>query len=574
MDYEDIKELARKFAIRNAFDYGKADEKAVLGKVLGKYKENRMQLEKIKDIVKQAVADINNMNKNELEKAFEEFQEEFRAYDKEKIAKTAKPKMKLEGAEPGNFRTRFPPEPSGYMHIGHAKAAWLEREFADIYNGKIGLYFDDTNPEKEKQEYVDAFKKDLEWLGIVFDNEYYASDNIEVLYKYAEILIKMKGAYVCTCAAEKVKTLRSEGIGCEHKNESVEQALRKWNEMLAGKFDENEATLRFNGDMSDANTAIRDPVLFRIKKHVHYRQGNKYVVWPTYDFNTPIIDSVKGVTDAIRSKEYELRDDLYYKLLEMLGLNIPRIHSISRFEMSGNITSKRNINIMINEGKIEGYDDPRLVTIQGLRRRGILPKAIKEFVLRSGMSKAEGKVDMNTLLGYNRRLIDKIAMRLFAVENPVEVRIKNGKEKAKLKLYPDNESKFREYDIKDVVYLSKNDINKKELEDSGHIDVRLKNLYDIRIIKTDGIMNAERIYDTIPIKVLQWIPANDKVDCIFEYISDLINDDGELNNQSLKKTHVLAEAYVDKLKEGDIVQFERIGYFKLDNKKERIFISL
>ncbi len=567
MQSDEIAGIIRKLAIKNAIDYGKADEKAVLSKTISKIPSNERNVPEIIKLVKQEVAKVNFESEDQLKNDYEQYKTEFEEYEKEKAEKTSKPRMELDGAKDNDFVTRFAPEPSGYMHIGHANAAFLAREFANIYHGKVGLYFDDTNAAKEKQEFVDAFKRDLEWLGIKFDTEYFASDSIERLYEYAQALITKRGAYVCTCDADKVKDLRSKGVDCEHKSQTVEQNLALWKSMLDGEFDENKAVLRFFGDIKDQNTAMRDPTLFRIKKVSHYRQGEKYFVWPTYDFNTPIMDSIHGVTDAIRTKEYELRDELYYEILDRLGLRKPRVHSHSRIVIVGNIVQKREINGLINEGKVEGYDDPRLITIVGMRRRGIAPLAIKEFVLKFGMSKAEGKASMETLLVENRKLIDKDAVRLFAVEDPIEVHVKMGEAQATLKLHPSNALGSKSYKLNGEFYLAKKDVE-------GATELRLKDLYDIKIISSgENAIAAEKVEGIKPKKIVQWVPKEGSINCRFDYIEDLVVD-GEFNENSIIEVNAVAENYLEKVDAGAIVQFERIGYFKLDEKSTMNFFSL
>ena len=561
-------EEIRKIAIKNAMDYGSADEKSVLSKAISKVPAQDRNVAEIRKAVEEIVGKINSLSKEELQREYEHYKEGFLEYEKERAQRTSKVNMTLEGVEQGEFVTRFPPEPSGYMHIGHAKALFLESEFKRIYNGKLWLYFDDTNAEKEKQEFVDAFKVDLKWLGVSFDREYYASDNIETMYRYAEQLIDVGGAYACTCDGEKVKDLRSRGIACEHKGQGASENMKIWKMMLNREFDENQVILRFNGKMESLNTAMRDPTLFRIKKHAHYRQGEKYIVWPTYDFNTPIMDSLNGVTDALRSKEYELRDELNYTMLDMLGLRKARIRSFSRFEILGNNTHKRDIRALINEGKIESYDDPRLVTIAGLRRRGITPEAIKELVLRSGMSKVESKVGMDVLLAENRKAIDADSIRLFAVEDPIEVQVAGGAGHARLRLHPGKDVGFREYELDGNFYISKKDIGKEGGE------IRLKDLYDIRIMSIDGdVARAQKVEGIKSAKIVQWVPKQGSVHCSFGYIGELMKE-GAFNPQSMRIVDAISEGHVGKLSEGDMVQFEKIGYFKLDSKAKMLFFSL
>jgi glutamyl-tRNA synthetase len=371
---KETREIARKFALKNALDYGKADAGAVLNKVLASDQKLRENIKEVAALVKEVVDEVNKTSKDKITKEFELHAKAFETMEIEKRENRAKPKMELEGAMVEKFATRFPPEPNGYLQLGHAKIVWLEREFADAYKGTVALYFDDTNPEKEKQEYVDEIKRDLEWLGLRFEREYYASDHLEKIYAYAEKLVGQGNAYVCTCESEKIKKMRFEGRECEHRGQTEAENAKKIKGMLGGEFKDGEAALRIKLDMKAENTTMRDPVILRIIRHEHYRQGKKYIVWPTYDFNTPIVDSIEGITDAIRSKEYELRNELDLKILGFLGLRKPTIRSIARLEIKDNITSKRKTNALIEKGKLWGYDDPRLITIAGLRRRGVQPQ--------------------------------------------------------------------------------------------------------------------------------------------------------------------------------------------------------
>lgn len=566
----DAREIIRKLAIKNAVDYGKADYKAVLGKAIAKVPGAKENMQELSKLVNEIVSEINALPREKIVEEYNKYSEEFEQEEKKK-AEVSKPKLVLPGATSGNFATRFPPEPSGYMHIGHAKVAFLEREFANIYNGKLFLYFDDTNPEKEKQEYVDAFKKDLEWLGIKFDDEYYASDNLEKIYEYAIKLIKNGKAYVCTCDPETIRRNRFNGVACVHRSHSIEENLKLFEDMLKGKFEEGGAVLRFLGDLQSKNTAMRDPTLIRIKRTPHYRQGSKYILWPTYDFNTPIMDSIHGITDVIRSKEYELRTELDLAILDALGLRKPRIHHEARLVIKDVPTQKRVINKLIKEGIVSGFDDPRLVTIAALRRRGVTPEAIKKFVLRFGMSRVESTMDINMLLDENRKIIDKTAKRLFGVIDPVELEVRGiGKVHVKLRLHPNVDMGYREYDVGNNLYIGKSDaLNLKKGE-----QIRLKDLYNVEIEEVGDKMIGKYIgNNAIDAQKIQWV---DKANCVDAYFITpkplLVNN--EINKDSLEVEKGLAEKYIEMIKKDEVVQFERIGFFKLDNEEKKELIRL
>ncbi len=571
---EEIKSEIRRMAVRNALDYGKAEPGVVLNRVLSRFPELRGDINALSKAVLPIVDSINSLGRQELETEAGRYSADFAAEKARKLERTAKPNFALDGAVNGAFATRFPPAPNGYMHIGHAKVAFIESISAQAYSGTMALYFDDTNPEKDRQEFVDEIKKGLEWLGISFDSEYYASDNLQLLYRCAGKLISDGNAYVCSCTGEEVKKGRIAGKGCDHKAQETQRNMELWDDMLGGKFEENGAILRLNSDMNADNTTLRDPTLFRIKKTTHYRQGDKYSVWPTYDINTPVIDSTKGITDVIRSKEFELRDELYFRVLNLLGMRKPRIHSVARLEIKGNITSKRRLNELIARKLIWGYDDPRLVTIAGLRRRGILPEAIKNLVLKFGLSKAERETDMGELLAENRRLIDGTAKRLFFIANPVRISvtgIPTDKLTARMRLHPKNELGFREYSLSGTFLIS---APEAESISEGDI-VQLKTLFNITI-DSKGESGIEAHYASGgspgPVK-LAWIDAENSRQAHLYTIGDLLEGE-EFNAESMIQTDGFIEAYVDYLNRGDVVQFEKVGFFKLDDKTGMRFISM
>ncbi len=563
----------RKLALKNALEYGKANTGSVLSKALSKFPDLKSDLRALSANVAAIVTEVNALSAAQVAKEAEQYADEFKSEAEKKAKKSAEHDFTLDGAAEGNFMTRFPPEPNGYMQIGHAKAVFTERKFSDIYRGKLALYFDDTNPEKEKQEFVDSFKTDLQWLGIPFDTEYYASDSIEQLYVYAEQMIKAGKAYVCWCKPEQMSEGRTKGIACEHKAQGAEENLRLWTAMLASKDEKSGMVLRLNYDLKDNNTAMRDPTLFRIKTDTHYRQGNKYHVWPTYGFNTPIMDSLHGITDALRSKEFELMDELYYYVLDTLKLRKPRVHSFARLEIKDNLTSKRKINELIAQGLIWGYDDPRLVTITALRRRGVMPAAIKEFVLRFGMSKTESRVPIEMLLTENRKLLDANAKRLFFVEKPVKVHVTGIPDSArdvKMRLHPTVDMGFRRYLVSDEFFINASDANKISNGDQ----VRLKDAFDILITARDeNLLEAKYVAEATSAPRIHWVNEGNYMACNVYKIGNLLNGEA-FNESSLVLESGLVESHAESLLEGEVVQFERTGFFKLDSRRDLSFLSL
>ncbi|MEM3781728.1 MAG: glutamate--tRNA ligase [Candidatus Micrarchaeaceae archaeon] len=574
---DSIKSLALKFALKNAIDYGSAKVAPVLGMLLAEKPELRADLKGLEKELEEIVGTVNRMSKGALLEAYAPYREEFEEKERKKKEQTSAPNMVLEGAVVGNFAARFPPEPNGYMHIGNAKQAFLSQEFAKKYKGKLFLYFDDTNPDKDKQEFVEAIKQDAQWLGIKFDGEYYASDMIEQIHGYAMELIEQGGAYVCFCDKDTINKNRANKRECQHRSQAPSENAEYFKRMLTGDYKEGSAVVRFKGDMGSENTVMRDPTLLRIKLHPHYRQGSKYKVWPTYYFNTPINDSVHGITDAIRSKEYELSDDLYKAVLLALGMRVPRVHDMARLKIIGTSTHKRELKELIEKGYVSGYDDPRLVTIAALRRRGIEPEAIRRFVLRFGMSKTDSAVSMSMLLAENRKLIDGVAKRLFLVTEPFEVDVSGLRSsEVSLRLHPSANIGFRKYAVSSKFYIEKRDAGKLHVNSI----FCLKDLACVKVIKLLGNKIEASFVEPSPELLasapkLQWVNEGNCMQCKVALVGDLMVN-GKYNSSSLVIKQGLVEAYAKELREGDTVNFERVGFFKLDKMEQGIpmFLSL
>src|SRR5271157_5182094 len=420
-----LEEIILKHALKNASEYGKAQPGAVVGKVIAEAPDAKRDMKGTMQVISKVIEKVNKMKKEQVEKELSKFTFEEKKEGERKIT--------LEDGELGKVVTRFLPEPNGFLHLGHAKAALLSYEAAREYKGRCLLRFDDTNPEKERGEFVSSIKEDLEWLGMKFEKEIYSSDKMPDFYRLATQLVKQGDAYVCSCEKEKVNELRGLGKACECRSNSTESNLDAWEEMLAGKYKKGDAILRLKAEPDAANTVMRDPTLFRINTAEHYRQGKKYSVWPTYDFEVSIADSLDGVTHALRSKEYELRDELYYRIIEKLGMRMPIVYDFSRLNLKGLPLSKRLLRPLIEEKKVSGWDDPRMPTIRGLKRRGILPEAIRNFVLSFGLSKVESEPSIDALLTENRKLLDPKAARYFFVHEPVELTV-DGIQKGEVKL--------------------------------------------------------------------------------------------------------------------------------------------
>jgi len=336
-------------------------------------------------------------------------------------------------------QTRFPPEPNGYLHIGHAKAMCISFGIAEQFRGKCNLRFDDTNPTKEEQEYVDAIKADVRWMGFDWeDREYYASDYFEQLYAWAEQLIRAGKAYVDDLDEQKIReyrgtdvvdkgpiTVTPPGRDSPYRNRSADENLQLFRRMRAGEFPDGARTLRAKIDMAHPNLHMRDPVMYRIRHASHHRSGDKWCIYPMYDFQHPLSDSIEGVTHSLCSLEYEIHRPLYDWFLEQLGIFHSRQIEFARLNLTHTVLSKRWLLELVKDGRVSGWDDPRMPTIVGLRRRGYTPEALRDFAVRIGVSKADSTVDIALLEHCLREDLNKRCRRAMAVLRPLKLVIEN-----------------------------------------------------------------------------------------------------------------------------------------------------
>ncbi len=555
---------SRKYALQNAVQFdGKANVKAVTGKVIAALSKEDISPKEIIPIVESIVKKINKLS-------LEEQVAELTKIAPELLHKEKKERdfslPSLSNAEKGKVVTRFPPEPNGYLHIGHAKAAIVDYEYAKMYDGKFILRFDDTNPENAELEFYDAQKKDLRWLGIEWDEEYNTSDHLEKHYKFAEQLLKQNDAYICKCPPEKIKNGRFKGKECSCRNVSSDENINDWKDMFSRSVD--GVVLRLKGDMACVNTAMRDPTLFRIINKSHPLHGDKYHVWPTYDFAGAIEDSISGVTHPFRTKEYELRDECYFRLLELLGLRKPYLMEFARLSIDGMPVSKRKIKPLIDKGLVLGYDDIRLPTLMGLKKRGILPEAIKNFVISQGISKVESNVTFGLVEAANRKIIDPLAKRYFFVKNPIKLMVENAPSlKKTINLHPTDE-KLGNRTIKtsNNFFISKEDIKEIKIGDV----FRLKDLYNVKLKEKNKVVYAKYVSDELisDSAKIQW--TTDNYIKMNVFIPDFLIKNDKYNLNSLTNVEGFAEEAVSRIKTGEIVQFERFGFVRIENKNGKL----
>ena len=566
MDGEIRKEI-RKMALQNAFEHGgQTQDKIILGKILGTKPEFRTKVKEISEDISEIVVSVNQLSSEEQQKELEENFPEALA-PKEKIEeREGLPELK--DAVQGKVVTRFPPEPNGYPHIGHAKAAIINSEYAKMYGGKFILRMDDTNPEAERMEYHAAIKVGLEWLGIEFDQVKSTSDDMELFYEKGMELINSGKAYICTCKREDISQNRRERKDCKCSMEDIGNNNKNW-EKMQNKFKPGEAIVRFRGDMKADNAVMRDPVLLRIIDEKHYTVGDKYRIWPSYDFAVAIEDSIDGVTHAFRSKEFELRKELIDAILDALGMRKPQQGFFSRLEFKGMPISKRIIKPLIEEGKVSWYDDPRLPTLEALRRRGIKPEAIRKFIMSLGLTKANTLAPFDALEAFNRKFVDADSMRLFMVKNAKKLKIKNlSLSSVEIPNHPINDMGKRKIEITEDFYISGDDAESIKEQST----IRLLGLGNVKITKIgnefEGEFEGEG--DSSNILKIQWVPQETAHE-IKMIIPKILFNDEEFNEDSLEELDVYTEPQYLQLKEGEEIQFVRFGYCRKDSQNQAIF---
>ncbi|MCJ7471452.1 MAG: glutamine--tRNA ligase/YqeY domain fusion protein [Actinobacteria bacterium] len=511
------------------------------------------------------------------------------------------------GKNNGRVHTRFPPEPNGYLHMGHAKSICLNFGLADEFNGKCNLRFDDTNPTKEESEYVQSIKKDIGWLGFDWkDREYYASDYFKELYEYAVLLIRKSKAFVCDLTADEIRqyrgTLKTPGKESPYRSRSVEENLKLFEEMKNSKYEDGSRVLRAKIDMSSPNLNMRDPIMYRIIHETHHRTGNSWCIYPTYDWAHGQSDSIEDITHSICTLEFEDHRPLYNWFLEQLEIHRPRQIEFARLNLTYTIMSKRKLLELVKNKYVNGWDDPRMPTLSGIRRRGYTPEAIRNFCSQIGIAKADSTIDIAFLEHFVREDLNKKAPRVMGVLNPLKVVIDN---------YPDDN--FEELDainnpedlsagkrkipFSKILYIEKEDFMedppKKFFRLAPGREVRLRYAYFIKcndIIKDkDGnITELHCTYDPETkggdapdgrkVKAtLHWVSAKHSIKAEVRLYDRLFLKENPLKTQmsgdykdninpdSLKVvTDCRLEPSLVQAASGDIYQFERLGYFAVD----------
>jgi len=565
---DDLKKEIRKIALQNAVEHdGKTKDKVVLSKSLGTIPELKNN---VKDVIPEIASIVSQINGMSIEEQKTEIQNNFpEILDvKENVKEERVGLPPLEGAEQGKVVTRFTPAPNGYPHIGHAKAAIISEEYAKMYGGKLVLRYDDTNPEDTRLEYWAAIKVGLDWLGIEFDEIKNTSDDIGLLYDKCVEMIKKNYAYVCTCKRDTISKNRKEMVSCECSMGDVKQNEERWERMFK-KYKPGEAVVRFRGDMESKNTVMRDPVLFRINDARHAQLAEEHRVWPSYDIAVAVEDSTDGITHALRSKEYELRNELYHAILDALDMRHPKMLEFSRLEFKGMPVSKRILRPLIDEGKVSSYDDPRLPTLAALERRGITPEAIRKFTLSLSLTKADTLAPFDSLEAFNRKIVDENSIRLFMVKDPKTLTIRNlPNSTVELPNHPSNKMGTRKVMVEDSVFLSSDDVEGLKIGDQ----LRLMGLGNVKITSVNSEITGEFTGDERDVNFmkLQWVSQKNAHELKILIPQRLFVDD-KFNEESLEKINVYVEPHYLELKNGEEIQFVRFGYCRKDSSKQAIF---
>ena len=572
MTNSEFEDLVFKHSLFNASQHsGKANLGSIINKIIAEKPELKSDIKNLMQAIKPIVEKINSMSPEQqiklLQKDFPDMKSETKHTEKFPLPSLP------------NFNsyekiiTRFSPNPNGHLHIGHVKAFRLDLRYAQKHSGKLFLRFDDTNPIAIKTEFYNEILENLDWMGIIPDQITYTSDYLDEIYEIATQMFYDNHLYICECESDLIKNNRLKKQTCEHS--LSDNSDKQISDFLSSRIN---GVVRFKGDMKSDNTAMRDPIMLRLVVGEHPRTGKKYNIWPTYDLAAPITDCLEKVSHALRSKEFELRDELYNEITQILSnqgkvKSRPSLVSFSRLSMKGSPTSKSNIKSLLDKGQIDNWHDIRLVTLSALHKRGFIPEGISNFVDSLGLSKSESSPDFELLASFNRKARDKSDKRYFFVPNPVKLQINNVPIKSiTLNHHPTENLGNRTIELSDEFYVSHDDVDSLNAGD----EIRLMDLFNIKIIEKTNTITADYT-STKPLsnlKKIQWvshdgidfnllIPDNEKYtvasDGSFEFLPD-----------SLTTRNGIAESHCKTLTEGDMLQFNRIGFCRVISENSAI----
>jgi glutamyl-tRNA synthetase len=570
----ELQENIRKTALLNAVRHdGRAQEGAVISKILGEKPVLRDKVKELSAIVNNVVQEVNSLSREEQKQIIEEKWPETLLKEKTEEEKHLPP---LPNAERyAQVVTRFSPNPDCALHLGNARAIVLCHEYARLYKGKFILRFEDTDPKIKRPglEFYDRIREDLAWLGCPPDQEYIQSDRIPIYYEYTQKLLREGNAYVCTCEPSLFKESTIASRPCPCRDLPVDENLVRWERMLRGEYREGEAVVRVKTDLNHPNPAVRDWPALRVidmEKFPHPRVGSKYRVWPLYNLACGVDDHLLGITHIIRGKEHltnQVRQEYMYK---HFGWKYPEAIHYGRLKITGAYLSKTKIVQGIREGLFTDWDDPRLATFAALRRRGITPQAIEKMIIAIGPKTQDVVLSWENLYAYNRKILDPVAERYFFVQDPIELTIEKIPQVfiVKLRMHPDRqEGKSRQYTIRPEKDngAAKFWVSRKDLDPSKNgCVVRLMELFNVKIeyasiysavaIFTSGSYGEARQMKT---QLIQWVPVGQDIPC------QVVRPDATTSDG-------IAESFCKQLEPNMIIQFERFGFVRIDQAGERL----
>lgn len=546
---KELREIVKRYTILNALRHnGKALPKAVLGKIIAENPELRVAVKDLKKEVEKIVKKINKMKLEEIRKLAKKLEIEI-VKKKEQAEEGLKD---LPNVQLGNFIVRLAPNPDGALTLGNARPAVLCDEYAKRYNGKFILRFDDTDPKVKVPElrFYEWIREDLAWLGIKVDEEVIQSQRLEIYYEYAERLIELGKAYVCTCNVEEWRKLRDRGEACACRDLSPKEQLDRWNRMLTHEYKEGKAVLRIKTDLEHANVAVRDWAAMRIVDKPRHPLVKDAHLWPLYNFASAIDDHLLGITHIIRGQEHSTNEIKQRYIYDYLGWQYPIVILLGRFSLQGAVLSKSKIRKGIESGEFEGWDDPRVGTLRALRRRGFHPQALRKLIIDIGVKASDITISTENLAAYNKKFIDPIAKRFFFVANPVKIKVENMPiEEKELKMHPEKDLGIRKFKLNGEFFIEKQDFEKYKGE-----EVRLKDLFNIKL----GQRAIFKDFELKRIPKIHWVPANDYVKVKVIMPGEIVSGVGEGNLRLVK--------------EGDILQFERFGFVRVDSVGKEIVV--
>ncbi len=563
LDLDKVRESAVKYAVFNASQYGgKANPGSVMGRIFAEYPEAKANAKDVQRLIMGVVADVNSWPVEKILETVKQWPELFEAKKAEE--KKTLPPLKNVDKWP-MVKVRFAPNPDGPLHLGSAESIIFSDEYAKQYNGHFILRFEDTSADVKPPipQMYRWIQEDLKWLDVKVDEKYVQSDRLATYYEYAEKILGMGAAYVCTCESEEFKKLYMAKEACPCRDMSPEEHLRRWQMMLDGDFKRGEAVVRLKTDITHPNPAVRDWPALRISTRSHPLQKKKYRVWPLYNFSCAIDDHLMGVSHVIRGKEHEVNSARQKYLYDHFGWQFPEVINVGRLGLEAGILSKSKIRAGVDSGIYTGWDDPRLGTLRALKRRGLQPETIREIMLQVGPKPINVMISWGNFAAANKKIIDPRSNRYFFVNEPIELKVKGVTEnlKAKLPLHPDHPEKgYREYtvvpDDGKCVFL----ISTKDLEDAKGKLIRLMGLVNVEVTNTGK--KAEAKFHSKEHHI-----AREKGAPFIHWLTEGNSVEAEVVMPDASTAKGRAESLVTGLNVDDMLQFERFGFVRVDSKE-------